>query len=49
MTSLATQPRVVVPQRIQLSRKAGFNLQDASLALNGLYAVNVSDKFWSLR
>jgi len=28
------------PQRIQLSRKAGFNLQRTSLALNGLPAVN---------
>jgi hypothetical protein len=28
------------PQRIQLSRRAGFNLQAASLALNGLPAVN---------
>jgi hypothetical protein len=28
------------PQRIQLSRKKGFNLQAASLALNGLPAVN---------
>lgn len=28
------------PQRIQLSRKAGFNLQAVSLALNGLPAVN---------
>ena len=28
------------PQRIQLSRKAGFNLQEASLKLNGLPAVN---------
>ena len=28
------------PQRIQLSRKKGFNLQAASRALNGLPAVN---------
>lgn len=28
------------PVRIQLSRKAGFNLQAVSLALNGLPAVN---------
>lgn len=28
------------PQRIQLSRKAGFNLQAVSLKLNGLPAVN---------
>ena len=28
------------PQRIRLSRRAGFNLQDASRALNGLPAVN---------
>lgn len=28
------------PQRIQLSRKAGFNLQAVSQALNGLPAVN---------
>ena len=30
------------PQRIQLSRKKGFNLQAVSLALNGLPAVVVS-------
>ena len=30
------------PQRIQLSRKRGFNLQDVSLALNGLPAINVA-------
>lgn len=29
------------PQRIQLSRKKGFNLQAFSLALNGLHAVKV--------
>lgn len=29
------------PQRIQLSRKRGFRLQEASLALNGLPAVKV--------
>lgn len=29
---------MVRPQRMQLSRKAGFNLQAASLALNGLPA-----------
>lgn len=28
------------PQRIQLSRRKGFNLQAASIALNGLPAVN---------
>jgi hypothetical protein len=28
------------PQRIQLSRRKGFNLQAVSLALNGLPAVN---------
>lgn len=28
----------IKPQRMQLSRRAGFNLQDASLALNGLPA-----------
>ena len=28
------------PQRIQLSRKKGFNLQAVSMALNGLPAVN---------
>ena len=28
------------PQRIQLSRKRGFNLQAVSMALNGLPAVN---------
>jgi hypothetical protein len=32
----------VAPQRIQLSRKAGFRLQEVSLALNGLPAVNVA-------
>ena len=32
----------VTPQRIRLSRKKGFNLQAASLALNGLPAVNVA-------
>jgi hypothetical protein len=32
----------VTPQRIQLSRKKGFNLQAVSLALNGLPAVNVA-------
>lgn len=32
MTSKST------PQRMQLSRRAGFNLQDASVALNGLPA-----------
>lgn len=30
------------PQRIQLSRKRGFNLQAASLALNGLPATKVT-------
>lgn len=30
------------PQRIQLSRKAGFNLQATSMALNGLPAVSVA-------
>ncbi len=30
----------MTPQRIQLSRKAGFNLQAASLKLNGLPAIN---------
>jgi hypothetical protein len=29
---------MVRPQRMQLSRRAGFNLQEASLALNGLPA-----------
>jgi hypothetical protein len=29
-----------IPQRIQLSRKKGFNLQKASLKLNSLPAVN---------
>jgi hypothetical protein len=33
------------PQRIQLSRRKGFNLQRASLALNSLPAVNVSRPF----
>ena len=35
MPGLAHGPR---PQRMQLSRRAGFNLQEASLALNGLPA-----------
>lgn len=30
------------PQRIQLSRRKGFKLQEASMALNGLPAVNVA-------
>lgn len=30
------------PQRIQLSRQRGFNLQDTSRALNGLPAVSVA-------
>lgn len=30
------------PQRLQLSRKRGFNLQAASRTLNGLEAVNVA-------
>ena len=30
----------MTPKRIQLSRKKGFNLQSASLGLNGLQAVN---------
>jgi hypothetical protein len=30
------------PVRLQLSRKAGFNLHDASLALNGLPAISVA-------
>lgn len=30
------------PQRLQLSRRKGFNLQRASRALNGLPAVNVA-------
>ena len=29
----------MMPQRIQLSRKKGFNLQSVSMALNGLPAV----------
>jgi hypothetical protein len=32
----------VTPQRMQLSRKAGFNLQAASQALNGLPAKRVT-------
>ncbi|HZX85691.1 MAG TPA: DUF4326 domain-containing protein [Reyranella sp.] len=32
----------MTPQRIQLSRARGFNLQTASHALNGLEAVNVA-------
>ena len=30
----------MTPQRIQLSRRKGFNLQRASLELNGLPAIN---------
>lgn len=30
------------PVRLQLSRKKGFRLQEASRALNGLEAVNVA-------
>lgn len=30
------------PQRIQLSRRKGFKLQEVSMALNGLPAVNVA-------
>jgi len=30
------------PVRLQLSRRAGFNLQEVSLAANGLPAVNVA-------
>jgi hypothetical protein len=30
------------PVRIQLSRRKGFNLQAASLALNGLPAINIA-------
>lgn len=33
-----------IPQRIQLSRKKGFNLQKASLKLNSLPAVNCAIK-----
>ena|SRR5271154_1757696 len=36
-----TAPDMSRPVRIQLSRKSGFNLQEASLAINGLPAVNV--------
>jgi hypothetical protein len=32
----------MTPRRIQLSRAKGFNLQAASIALNGLAAVNVA-------
>jgi hypothetical protein len=32
----------MAPARIQLSRRRGFRLQEASLALNGLPAVNVA-------
>jgi len=32
----------LVPQRLQLSRKRFFNLQEASLQLNGLEVVNVT-------
>lgn len=31
-----------MPRRLQLSRRAGFDLQVASIALNGLPAVNVA-------
>ena len=30
------------PQRMQLSRRAGFNLQEASVALNGLSAKRIT-------
>lgn len=33
---------MTTPQRIQLSRRKGFNLQAVSVALNGLPAVNVA-------
>ncbi len=33
---------MIKPQRIRLSRRAGFKLQEASLALNGLPAIMVS-------
>lgn len=33
---------MIAPQRIQLSRAKGFNLQAASIALNGLAAVNIA-------
>jgi hypothetical protein len=33
---------MIKPQRIQLSRKKGFNLQEVSKALNGLEAVKVA-------
>lgn len=40
----------VGPQRIQLQRKRGFNLQKISLALNGLPAVNCArPSKWSNR
>lgn len=32
----------VRPVRIQLSRRSGFNLQEASMAVNGLAAINVA-------
>jgi hypothetical protein len=40
--TLATEPAMITPVRIQLSRAKGFNLQDASRALNGLAAVNIA-------
>lgn len=33
---------MIKPQRIQLSRAKGFNLQAASRAINGLAAINVA-------
>ena len=39
----------MTPVRIQLSRHKGFNLQDASRAINGLECVNVArpSKWWN--
>lgn len=33
---------MIRPVRLQLSRRKGFNLQAASLAINGLYCINVT-------
>jgi hypothetical protein len=33
---------MIAPQRMQLSRAKGFNLQAASIALNGLAAINIA-------
>lgn len=39
---MSTAPALIQPVRMRLSRARGFNLQEASRALNGLPAVNVA-------